>query len=100
MTRKVNAGFTIVELLITIVIIGILASIAVVSYRGIQDRATQALLQSDLRQAANNLEIARVDTGQYPADMSELQRSEGVSFDYTSDGGSYCITATHARSST
>lgn len=36
---KQQAGFTIVELLIVIVVIGILASITIVSYNGIQTRA-------------------------------------------------------------
>ena len=44
---KDNA-FTIVELLVVIVVIGILASITIVSYRGITTKAAEASLQSDL----------------------------------------------------
>jgi prepilin-type N-terminal cleavage/methylation domain-containing protein len=42
-------GFTIVELLIVIVIIAILAAIAIVAYNGVQNRANDAAVQSDIR---------------------------------------------------
>ena len=38
--HKQQHGFTIVELLIVIVVIGILAAITIVAYNGIQNRAT------------------------------------------------------------
>ena len=43
-------GFTIVELLIVIVVIGILVAIAIVAYNGISQRARIAALQGDLAQ--------------------------------------------------
>ena len=42
-------GFTIVELLIVIVVIAILASISIVAYNGVQQRARTTALQSDVR---------------------------------------------------
>jgi general secretion pathway protein G len=49
-----QAGFTIVELLIVIVVIGILAVITIIAYNGIQSRAND----SKTRTAANQLEKA------------------------------------------
>ncbi len=37
--KRTVSGFTIVELLVVIVVIGIIATISVVAYNGIQDRA-------------------------------------------------------------
>ena len=44
-----NTGFTIVELLIVIVIIGILAAITIVAYNGIQNRANDTVIKNDLK---------------------------------------------------
>ena len=62
-------GFTIVELLVVIVIIGILATITIVSYTGITQRATVASLQSDLTNASQQLKIYQVLYGSYPTTM-------------------------------
>ena len=52
-------GFTIVELLIVIVVIGILAAISIVAYTGIQDRARASKISSDLRNLQQAVTIAR-----------------------------------------
>lgn len=67
-----RAGFTIVELLIVIVIIGILAAITVVAYNGIQSRAREVSLKSDLTNIAKQIELYRAD-GDYPANDTQLQ---------------------------
>jgi prepilin-type N-terminal cleavage/methylation domain-containing protein len=66
--RKNISGFTIVELLIVIVVIGILAAITIVAYNGVQNRAYDTSVQSDLRNIAKQLEVGRVDspTNSYP----------------------------------
>ena len=52
-----RAGFTIVELLVVIVIIGILAAVTIVSYTGIAQRATAASLVSDLNNASQKIKL-------------------------------------------
>ncbi|MNY12565.1 Type II secretion system protein G precursor [compost metagenome] len=53
-------GFTIVELLIVIVIIGILAAITVVAFNGIQGRANDTAITSDLTNIAKQLETIKI----------------------------------------
>lgn len=65
--RKNVSGFTIVELLVVIVVIGILAAITIISYNGIQLRARVASAQTDLHNLQNKLELFKVDTGLYPS---------------------------------
>lgn len=65
--RVSKRGFTIVELLIVIVVIGILAAITVVAFNGVQARAHNAKRVSDLTGIAKALELYRVDNGRYPA---------------------------------
>lgn len=63
-----KAGFTIVELLVVIVVIGILAAIAIVSYTGIIQKVKIASLQSDLSSASRQIKLFQVTspTGDYP----------------------------------
>lgn len=66
-TDQSNArGFTIVELLIVIVVIAILATLTIVAYNGIQQRATAASLTSDLDNASKLLKLYQVDNSGYP----------------------------------
>lgn len=65
-------GFTIVELLIVIVVIGILAAITVVAYNGVQGRANDTAIQSDLSNLATKIEMYKVENGVYPAGAAQL----------------------------
>ncbi len=64
---KIHSGFTIVELLIVIVVIAVLAAISVVAYTGIQNRANDSVVESDLKTVAKKLELYKIDNnGNYP----------------------------------
>lgn len=65
-------GFTIVELLIVIVVIGILAAITIVAYNGIQGRANDVTVQSDLANLMKRFEIYKIDNGTYPPSDTEF----------------------------
>jgi prepilin-type N-terminal cleavage/methylation domain-containing protein len=64
-TKTRRTGFTIVELLIVIVIIGILATITIVAYNGMQQRARDAIRRSDLATLKTALHTYNVDKGDY-----------------------------------
>jgi general secretion pathway protein G len=59
-------GFTIVELLIVIVVIGILAAITIVAYSGIQTRGRDSVRSSDVKSIQTALEMYKSDNGVYP----------------------------------
>lgn len=59
-------GFTLVELLVVMMIIGILATLIVGGFRSSQMRGRDAQRKADLRQLANAVEIFYTDYGKYP----------------------------------
>jgi prepilin-type N-terminal cleavage/methylation domain-containing protein len=56
-------GFTIVELLIVIVVIGILAAITIVAYNGVQNRARATTNQANAQEVQSKAEVYAADTG-------------------------------------
>jgi prepilin-type N-terminal cleavage/methylation domain-containing protein len=67
-----QGGFTIVELLIVVVVIAILATISIVAYTNIQNRANDAAIQSDVRSIAKQFDLYKVENGVYPAGATQL----------------------------
>jgi prepilin-type N-terminal cleavage/methylation domain-containing protein len=68
--QKRHSGFTIVELLIVIVVIGILAAITIVSFNGIQNRASDTVIMADLKNFKTKVELSKATLGEYPAGLS------------------------------
>lgn len=66
LNRKNNRGFTIVELLIVIVVIGILAALVIVTYNGIQQKARDTERKTDINAIASHLEAYNAQNGRYP----------------------------------
>lgn len=62
-----SRGFTIVELLVVIVVVAILATITVVSYSGVQQRARDSQREQDIKTIVQALELYRIKNGRYPA---------------------------------
>lgn len=63
---KTKSGFTLVELLIVIVVIAILAAITIVAYNGIQDKAHNTAIKSDLSALAKTVRLYQAENGELP----------------------------------
>jgi prepilin-type N-terminal cleavage/methylation domain-containing protein len=70
--RENESGFTLVELLIVIVILGILAGIVVFSVAGITGRGAAAACKSDVASVQVATEAYYAQTGGWPADIPAL----------------------------
>ena len=64
LTRR-NAAFTIIELLVIIGVIGVLATIGLVSYNGVQARARDTSRKSDLDRVADALAVYNNDNNNF-----------------------------------
>ncbi len=65
--HKTIRGFTIVELLIVIVVIGILATISVVAYSSVLQRGRDGERTTDIAAVKKAIELYKVEIGTYPA---------------------------------
>ena len=63
-------AFTIVELLIVIVVIGILAAISIASYSGLQNRAKVSSANSDLTALYKAINLARINESKVLKDIT------------------------------
>ena len=106
MTRfnKDERGFTLIELMIVIAIIGILAAIAIPQFSAYRVRSFNSTAQADIRNAATAQEAYFVDNSTYCGDEAVLTgatygfySSDSVTLDVTAAASdSYTMTATHS----
>jgi type IV pilus assembly protein PilE len=105
-TRPSAKGFTVIELMIVIAVIGILAAIAIPAYKQYVVKSNRRAAQSFMSQIAQTEQQYLVDSRQYAPDLPTLQTAtqqvatpQGVSAYYTvtlalQGTNGYLITAT------
>jgi len=75
-TAKQVGGFSLIEILVVVVIIGILGAAIVPNLLGRPDQARITTARSDLNSLANALEIYRLDNYHYPSTEQGLEALE------------------------
>ena len=102
-----EAGFSLIELLIVLAVIGIIAGIAMVNLLGALNRSKQRSTMADMRTIAIGIEVYHIDKGFLPAAGSMTQLRTllipyqasvvpivdrwGHFFSYSQDGTNYTI---------
>lgn len=96
--RKKSSGFTLVELIIVVVVIGIIVSIIIVSYAAVTNESHSQSLQGDIKTAASKLSEYRADNGAYPSTLSTAgvtnSSTTSYTYTYTSANDTYCLIGT------
>ena len=92
-------GFTLVELIVTISVLGILAGVVVVSYGQYQQRVADTQVRDEVKTAQNALNNYRNFNGGFPDELSAVmkQQSPDVTLKYFSLINSFCLQGTSVK---
>ncbi|HVS63014.1 MAG TPA: prepilin-type N-terminal cleavage/methylation domain-containing protein [Thermoanaerobaculia bacterium] len=72
-----QSGFTLLELIIVVAVIGILATIAVPAFKDVPRRAQEAALRTNLRTMCDAIDQYHADKGKYPSSLESLVEDGG-----------------------
>jgi general secretion pathway protein G len=78
--RRLQRGFTLIELIVVVTIIGILAGIAIANVKNAQTKAREAALKDDLREMRSAIDNFYADKQRYPQSLAELKDSKYLRF--------------------
>ena len=92
-------GLTLIELMITVAIIGLLAGFAMPRFSASRRKAYIAAMQSDLRNLVSAQELFYADSGHYSSAISQLnvRPTAGVAVAIATGPGFWDATATHVQ---
>lgn len=70
--RRRQAGFTLVELMVVVAIIGLLAAVVTVNVMGQGHKARVQRVAADMKAIGDALDLFKVDCGYYPQQLQDL----------------------------
>jgi len=85
-----RSGFTIVELVVVIFVIGILAGITLIAYNGVQARTRDDRRKTDVENIEKAMELYYSDNGSYPVPTGSTSSVINPAW-YSSDDGSWSM---------
>ena len=71
-SNRILEGFTLVEILIVVVIIGILATVAIPTYFKYVERGYASDAKVQIKNILGSAELSRQETGQWPTDVETM----------------------------
>ena len=71
--KQLSAGFTLIEIMVVIIILGILAALVVPNIMGRPDEARVTAAQADIRSLSNALDLYKLDNFNYPTTDQGLE---------------------------
>ncbi len=89
MFTKKRKGFTLIELVVVIAILGILMAIAIPRFSGVKDLAAKKAIEAEARSLLSGYEIHLAQEGSAPADGTAMGKYVTVP-----TGGTYTIAST------
>lgn len=97
-TKEKEHGFTLIEIVVTVVVLGIIAAIAVPMFMNQKKAGRESQLKADLITAAQNIEAARVEYGgKVPVDLpSNVKMTSGAltAYSFPYDRQNFCLKGT------
>ncbi len=72
------AGFTLIEIMLVVVIIGVLMGIAVASFRGRGEQARVNAARASIGAICTAIDMYEVDTGRLPSSLNSLGQNDGA----------------------
>lgn len=77
MGRSAAGGFTLVEIMLVVIIIGVLAAMVVPRFAGRTEQAKVARAKADLAALGLALDMYELDMGKYPGEIAALKTNPG-----------------------